>query len=83
VLTVPGKDRILGATIVGSHASETINEFILAMTHGLGLKKIMAAIHIYPTFSESGKFAAGQWRKKHAPEWLYPWLEKFHRWKRG
>jgi len=83
VLTVPGKDKILGATIVGCHASELINEFILAMTHGLGLKKIMASIHIYPTLSESGKFAAGQWRKKNAPQWIMPYLEKFHRWRRG
>jgi dihydrolipoamide dehydrogenase len=83
VLTVPGKDRILGATIVGYHASELINEFVLAMTHNLGLKKIMATIHIYPTLSESGKFAAGQWRKKHAPTWIYPYLEKFHRWRRS
>lgn len=82
VLTVPGKDRILGATIVGYHAAELINEFVLAMTHGLGLKKIMATIHIYPTFTEGGKFAAGQWRKAHAPEWVYPWLEKYHRWRR-
>lgn len=83
VLTVPGKDKILGATIVGYHASELINEFVFAMTHALGLKKIMATIHIYPTLSESGKFAAGQWQKKHAPQWLYPYLEKFHAWRRG
>lgn len=82
VLTVPGKDRILGATIVGYHAAELINEFVLAMTHGLGLKKIMATIHIYPTLSESGKFAASEWRKKNAPEWVYPYLERFHKWRR-
>jgi hypothetical protein len=68
--------------IVGAHASELINEFILAMNNGLGLKKIMAAIHVYPTWSESGKFAAGAWRKAHAPEWAYPLLDSFHRWKR-
>jgi dihydrolipoamide dehydrogenase len=82
VLTVPGKDRIVGAVIVGAHASELINEFILAMSNGLGLKKIMAAIHVYPTWSESGKFAAGAWRKAHAPEWAYPLLDSFHRLKR-
>jgi pyruvate/2-oxoglutarate dehydrogenase complex dihydrolipoamide dehydrogenase (E3) component len=70
VLTVPGKDRILGATIVGSQAGELIGEFILAMTHGLGLKKLMATIHIYPTRSEAAKLAAGTWRRKHAPEAL-------------
>ena len=82
VLTVPGKDRILGATIVGYHAGELINEFIMAMTHNLGLKKILGTIHIYPTLSESGKFAAGQWRKQNAPDWIYPHLERFHRWRR-
>jgi len=83
ILTVPGKDKILGATIVGYHAAELLNEFVLAMTHGLGLKKIMSTIHIYPTLSESNKFAASEWRKKNAPEWLYPYLDKFHRWRRG
>lgn len=83
VLTEPGKDRILGATIVGVHAGELINEFILAMTHGLGLKKIMATTHIYPTLSESNKFAASEWRKNNAPQWVYPYLEKFHRWRRS
>ncbi len=82
VLTVPGKDRIVGAVIVGAHASELINEFILAMRNGLGLKKIMAAIHVYPTWSESSKFVAGAWRKAHAPEWAYPLLDSFHRLKR-
>ena len=82
ILTVPGKDKILGVTIVGYHAAELLNEFVLAMTHGLGLKKIMATIHIYPTLSESNKFAASEWRKKNAPEWLYPYLERFHSWQR-
>jgi len=83
VLTPPGKDRILGVTIVGYHGAELISEFVLAMTHGLGLKKIMNTIHIYPTLSESVKFSAAQWRKQHAPQWLYPFLEKYHRWRRG
>jgi pyruvate/2-oxoglutarate dehydrogenase complex dihydrolipoamide dehydrogenase (E3) component/uncharacterized membrane protein YdjX (TVP38/TMEM64 family) len=82
VLTVPGRDRILGVTIVGAHAAELLAEFTLAMTHGLGLKKILATIHVYPTYSESNKYVAGQWRRQHAPAWLYPWLERFHRWRR-
>lgn len=82
VLTVPGKDRILGVTIVGARAAELIDPFILAMTHGLGLKKILGAIHVYPTLSEGGKFAAGQWRRQHAPDWLAPWVARFHRWRR-
>lgn len=83
ILTVPGKDKILGATIVGYHAAELITEFVTAMTHGLGLKKIMSTIHIYPTLSESNRFAASEWRKKNVPEWIYPYLEKFHRWRRN
>lgn len=82
VLTQPGTDKILGVTIVGYHASDLITEYILAMKHGLGLKKIQGTIHIYPTLAESNKYVAGEWRKAHAPTWLYPWLEKFHRWRR-
>ena len=82
VLTPPGKDRILGATIVGHHAGDLMAEFILAMRWGLGLKKIMGAIHIYPTLSESAKFAAGVWRKNHAPKRLLDWVAKFHQLRR-
>ncbi|MAM71384.1 MAG: pyridine nucleotide-disulfide oxidoreductase [Gammaproteobacteria bacterium] len=83
VLTQKDKDKILGVCIVGYHASDLIAEFILAMKHGLGLKSILGTIHIYPTLAESNKFVAGEWRKNHAPEWIYPWLEKFHRWRRN
>ncbi len=83
VLTVPGRDRILGATIVGYHAAELINEFILAMKHGIGLNKILATIHIYPTLSEGNKFLAGEWRKARKPERLLRWVERYHRWRRG
>lgn len=82
VLTVPGKDKLLGVTIVGYHASELIAEYILAMRHGLGLNKIMGTIHIYPTLSEANKYAAGEWKKAHKPEGLLHWVEKFHRWRR-
>lgn len=82
VLTVPGKDRILGVTIVGYHASELIAEYVLAMRHGLGLNKVMATIHIYPTLSEANKYAAGEWKKAHKPEGLLQWVEKFHAWRR-
>ena len=75
VLTPPGKDRILGAVIVGQHAGDLIGEFVLAMTHGMGLGKIAAATHIYPTMLEANKFAANAFRKAHMPEWAFPWLE--------
>jgi pyruvate/2-oxoglutarate dehydrogenase complex dihydrolipoamide dehydrogenase (E3) component/uncharacterized membrane protein YdjX (TVP38/TMEM64 family) len=83
VLTVPGKDRILGATIVGEHAGELVTEFILAMRHGLGLNRILGTIHIYPTFSEAGKHAAGVWKRTHAPRGLLEWVGRYHAWRRG
>ena len=82
VLTPPGKDRILGVTIVGHHAGDLVAEFILAMKWGLGLKKIMSTIHIYPTLAEANKFAAGVWRRNNAPQGVLDWVEKFHRWRR-
>ncbi len=82
VLTVPNKDKILGATIVGTHAGDLIAEFVLAMNHGLGLNKILGAIHIYPTLGEANKYVAGNWRKNHAPQKLLQFLEKFHAWRR-
>ena len=83
VLTVPGADRILGVSIVGYHAGELIGEFVFAMTHGLGLKKISAVTHIYPTWSESNKFAANAWRSAHLPDKYFPYIERFFRWQRG
>jgi len=83
VLTVPGKDKILGVTIVGAHAAEMLSEYVLAMKHGLGLNKILATIHTYPTVSEANKYAAGEWKRAHAPEKLLVWSERYHRWKRG
>ncbi|MFM2409449.1 MAG: hypothetical protein RL481_277 [Pseudomonadota bacterium] len=83
LLTVPGKDKILGVTIVGEHAGDIIGEYVLAMRHGLGLNKILSTVHAYPSYIEANKFAAGRWKKAHAPEWAFPWLEKFHSWKRG
>ena len=83
VLTEPGSDKILGATIVGYHAAELLTEFVLAMTHGLGLKKIAATTHIYPTLSEANRFTANAWRNARIPTHLLPWAEKFFRWRRG
>lgn len=83
VLTVPGKDKILGVTIVGEHAGDLLAEFVLAMKHGLGLNKILGTIHTYPTLAEANKYAAGEWKRTHAPQGLLRWLEKFHAWKRG
>jgi len=83
VLTIPGKDRILGVTIVGAHASDLLAEFVLAMKHGLGLNKILATIHTYPTMSEANKYVAGEWKRKHAPQQILRWLTHYHSWKRN
>jgi pyruvate/2-oxoglutarate dehydrogenase complex dihydrolipoamide dehydrogenase (E3) component/uncharacterized membrane protein YdjX (TVP38/TMEM64 family) len=83
VLTVPGKDKILGVTIVGEHAGDLLAEYVLAMRHGLGLNKILGTIHIYPTLAEANKYAAGEWKRAHAPQRLLAWVARYHRWERG
>jgi pyruvate/2-oxoglutarate dehydrogenase complex dihydrolipoamide dehydrogenase (E3) component/uncharacterized membrane protein YdjX (TVP38/TMEM64 family) len=83
VLTVPGKDRILGVTIVGTHAADLLPEYVLAMKHGLGLNKILGTIHTYPTLAEANKYAAGEWKRAHAPARLLAWVKRFHDWRRG
>jgi len=83
VLTVPGKDKILGVTFVGEHAGDLIAEYVLAMKQGIGLNKILGTIHIYPTLAETNKYVAGNWKKAHAPQKLLAWVERFHAWRRG
>ena len=83
VLTVPGKDRVLGVTIAGAHAGDLIAEYVLAMRHGLGLNKILGTIHIYPTMAEANKYVAGNWKRNHAPQKLLAWAGRFNTWRRG
>ena len=83
VLTVPGKDRILGVTIVGVHAGDLLAEYVLAMKHGLGLNKILGTIHTYPTLAEANKYAAGEWKRAHQPVKLLEWVARLHAWRRG
>jgi len=83
VLTVPGKDKILGVTIVGVGAGDLIAEYVLAMKYNIGLNKILGTIHIYPTNTEANKYVAGNWKKAHQPETMLKWVEKFHSWRRG
>lgn len=83
VLTPPGRDRILGACIVGAHAGELLPEFVLAMKHGLGLNKILGTIHVYPTMNEANKYAAGVWKRANAPQGALRWAERFFAWRRG
>jgi pyruvate/2-oxoglutarate dehydrogenase complex dihydrolipoamide dehydrogenase (E3) component/uncharacterized membrane protein YdjX (TVP38/TMEM64 family) len=83
VLTVPGKDKILGVTIVGVHAGDLLAEYVLAMKHGLGLEKVLGTIHAYPTLAESNKYVAGEWKKAHQPLKLLEWVKKYHDWRRS
>lgn len=83
VLTVPGRDRILGVTIVCEQAAELIAEFVLAMQQGVGLNALLGTLHIYPTLAEANKYVAGQWRQAHAPQRLLAWAARYHRWRRG
>ena len=83
VLTAPGSDKVLGATIVGAHAGELIAEWVLAMKHGLGLNRILGTIHVYPTLTEANKAAAGAWKRAHAPQGVLRWVARYHRWARG
>ena len=82
VLTVPGKDKILGVTIVGEHAGDLLAEYVLAMKHGIGLNKILGTIHTYPTLAESNKYVAGEWKRAHQPLKLLRWVERLHAWRR-
>lgn len=82
ILVKPGKDRILGATIVGAEAGELLAELVLAMKQGIGLGKILGTIHAYPTLAEANRYAAGEWRKAHQPERLLRWAELYHKWRR-
>lgn len=83
VLTMPGKDKILGVTIAGEQAGELLAEFVLAMKWGLGLNKILGTIHTYPTMAEANKYAAGEWKRKNIIPWQMKLLEKFHAFNRG
>ncbi len=83
VLTAPGKDKVLGATIVGAQAGELLAEFVLAMKYGIGLNKLLGTIHAYPTLAEANKFAAGHWKMARKPEKLLVWVERYHAWRRG
>jgi len=83
VLTQPGKDTILGVTLVGHHAGDLLAEYVLAMRHGLGLGAILSTVHSYPTLAEANKMAAGVWRKAHTPAWVLGFLYRFLSWRRG
>jgi pyruvate/2-oxoglutarate dehydrogenase complex dihydrolipoamide dehydrogenase (E3) component/uncharacterized membrane protein YdjX (TVP38/TMEM64 family) len=83
VLTAPGTDRILGATIAGEHAGDLLAEYVLAMKHGLGLAKILGTIHTYPTLAEANKYAAGAWKRGTVTRGQWAFLAAFQAWRRG
>ena len=83
ILTAQGSDKILGATIVGSHAGEILAEVTFAMKHNMGLRKILQTVHPYPTWAEANKYAAGQFGLARKPEGLLKWAERWFRWQRG
>lgn len=83
VLTEPGRDRILGVTIVGERAGEIIAEYVAAMKHGYGLNKVLGTIHIYPTLTEANKSVAGEWKRAHTPVRLLNWVARYHHWRLG
>jgi len=83
VLTVPGKDRILGVTVVAEHDGEILAEYVLAMKHGLGLNKVLGTIHTYPTFAEANKHVAGKWKQAHVSDMILGMLEFYHRLRRA
>jgi hypothetical protein len=68
LLVQPGKDKVLGATIVSHNAGELLAPWVLAMKHKLGLNKMLGTIHAYPTMAEANKYAAGAWKQAHKPE---------------
>ncbi|OCX65821.1 hypothetical protein BFP70_06680 [Thioclava sp. SK-1] len=83
ILTQKGRDKILGVTVVGPHAAEILPEFTLAMRHGLGLGKILSTPHIYPSWSEGAKNAAGRWRQAQTSPRLLALAARFMAWRRG
>ena len=83
LLVAPGKDRVIGVTIVAHNAGEMLPEFVLAMKHGIGLNKLLGTIHAYPTMSEANKYAAGAWKRAHQPERVLRLAKRYHDWRRG
>ncbi|HEU5359648.1 MAG TPA: mercuric reductase [Candidatus Deferrimicrobiaceae bacterium] len=78
-----GSDKILGATIVASHAGEMINELSLAVTAGLGLSAIGKTIHPYPTQGEVIKKLADAYNRTRLTPTVKKILETWLRWQRS
>jgi pyruvate/2-oxoglutarate dehydrogenase complex dihydrolipoamide dehydrogenase (E3) component/uncharacterized membrane protein YdjX (TVP38/TMEM64 family) len=83
VLTERGRDRIIGVTLVGDGASETLAVFVLAMKHKLGLNKLRRTVHINPTLAEASLAVAEAWRRAHTAKRPQTWAARLHRWRLG
>lgn len=83
VLTKPGGDTILGAVVVSSNAADILTSFTIAMTHGMGLAKLMEVIYPYPSWAEAAKLAAQEHALAHVSEGLIAVAARYLRWQRG
>jgi dihydrolipoamide dehydrogenase len=83
VLTRPGTDAIIGATIAGEHAGDLLAEFVAAMRHGFGLNRILGTIHTYPTMAEANKYAAGVWKRSTVTHGQMGFATAYNEWTRG
>jgi pyruvate/2-oxoglutarate dehydrogenase complex dihydrolipoamide dehydrogenase (E3) component len=82
VLTPPGRDDILGATMVGAHAGELIHELVLAMQAKLRLRDLAGTIHAYPTMAEIFRRAGDESRKASLTPRLQRLIAAYLRWRR-
>ena len=76
ILAAKGSDKILGSTIVATHAGDLLHEFVLAMKASIGLGTIASTIHAYPTFAELARKAGDKYNKTR----LTPRAKKIFTW---
>jgi pyruvate/2-oxoglutarate dehydrogenase complex dihydrolipoamide dehydrogenase (E3) component len=82
ILVQKGKDKILGATIVASHAGEMISEITLAMVGELGLGTLSGVIHAYPTQAEAIKHTADAYNRTRLTPLIKKLFMKWFAWTR-
>ena len=78
-----GTDEIVGATIVAAHAGDLISELTLAMTSKIGLGKIAATMHPYPTQAEAIRKVGDQYNRTRLTPRLKSLMTKLLAWRRG
>lgn len=82
VHTTKGSDQIVGATIVAQQAGDLIGEISLAMTHGIGLKKLASAIHPYPTHADAVRKVGDLYNRQRLTPFLAKAFQKWFTWTR-